>query len=143
MKVTENTLAEISTYLKDLQSLLDKLTLDKQIFTEGNTVDQIAFHVAQSANFYLRTFILNQEYAHDRDDEFSSHFSKENILESIEKALEACKLVAEADLDLDSPLSETRNVKSKGFVMTVVIEVILQATVHTAEHYGQLTSSID
>ena len=124
--------------MSDLKTIVPSLPLNKIIFTEGTAVGQVAFHTAQSVSFYLRRYVLNEEYKGDRDAEYTTKHTSEEILESIDKALEACDIVVKKDINLTDLLRKTKTVYSRKFEITTVFEAIQHITAHTAEHYGQL-----
>lgn len=142
MKVTDNTFAELRSYLRDLRSITNIFPLNKKIYTEGTTANQVAFHTAQSVNYYLRVFILNQRYERSRIKEFTLQHSREEIILSIDKAFEGCQIVISEQVDLATRLKKTKMIHSRGFIITSVSEVIQHVTAHTAEHYGQLVGAL-
>jgi uncharacterized damage-inducible protein DinB len=141
MKVTNNTVAELQAYLQDLKKFLTKTKLDKKVFKEGTTIDQVAFHLAQSANAYLRIYILNQHFERNRSEEFFLHYTLKSINESIDKALKACNEIVENGYNLDVKLSKEKIIYSRNITITTINEVLQYATAHTAEHFGQITTT--
>lgn len=142
MKITNNTLAELTSYLNDLRDIVQEMPLNKKVFKEGTTAGQIAYHVAQSANFYLRNYILDEQYERDRSKKFSLNYSVIDINSSIDKALDACKKIVNNNIDITSPLVKTKIIHSRNIEVLNVFEVIQHTTAHTAEHFGQISISI-
>ena len=122
--------------------MLKREHLTKPIFSDGTTIGQVAFHTAESANYYLTVFILNTPYPRKRDLEFSQTHSLEKIFASIDRALEICTRLPARNIRLDGKLQKTKMVKSIGYEVQYVFEVIQHVSAHTANHVGQINMSV-
>lgn len=136
MFINENAVVELEYYLKSLQVLVQELPLDHVVHAEGTSVGQVAFHAAESVNYYLRVFLLEREYSRKREEEFSKKYDQGEILRSIEKALLACKEVVKEKIPLEKRLAKTKMVHSIGFELTTAFEALQHTTAHTADHFG-------
>lgn len=143
MNVTKNTFAELKSYLTDLQSLVTSVPLGKKLYKEGTTIGQVAFHIPQSANFYLRKYILKEKFERNRSKEFTTNHSIKEITKSIQKALDACEEIIIRKINLDDQLKEIKTVHSRRFDISTVYEAIQHVVAHTAEHYGEIKIAHD
>ncbi|MBI3379146.1 DinB family protein [Candidatus Gottesmanbacteria bacterium] len=142
MFITKNTLAELTFYLKSFRKILRKDHLPKPLFPDGVTIGQVAYHTAESANYWLKVHILKEEYPRDRDSEFIDKHSLENILNTLDQAMKLCQEVAKRKIRLDEKLKTEREVYSMGFKVTNHYEVLQHVTSHTAEHFGHISVKI-
>jgi len=143
MYISINTLAELTHYLMSLKIMLKREHLTKPIFSDGTTIGQVAFHTAESANFYLTLFILDTAYPRQRDLEFSQRHSLEKVVTSIDRTLEICKKLPKKHIPLDQPLKKIKFVKSIGYDVHFVFEVVQHVSAHTANHVGQINMKIN
>lgn len=142
MIITQNTLAELTFYLKSFKKMLQKDHLPKQLFPDGVTIGQVAYHTGESANYWLTVHILKKEYARDRDSEFIDKHSLKNILKTFDGAIVLCQEIAKKKIRLDKKLRTAREVYSVGFNVTNHFEVLQHITSHTAEHLGHISTKI-
>ena len=106
-------------------------------------LNQVAFHASQSVLFYLRTYVLNENYTRDREKEYTTNHSLDELQKSIDKALQTCDEVVDKNIDLFASLQKRKAVYSRNFELTTICEVIQHTTAHTAEHYGEITIAIN
>ncbi len=142
MFITNNTLAELIFYLNNLKTLLKSDNLNKQIFSDGTTVGHIAYHAAESANYWLTVFILNKEFPRDRDKAFTQKHTLKEIIILIDSAISLRSEIVNRRIALDTPLKQKRLIKSMGIEVTNVHEVLQHVTAHTANHLGQINGKI-
>ena len=142
MNITKNTLAELVSYLEDLKKILSNAHLDKKIYKEGTKLNQVAFHASQSVIYYLRTFVLNEDYKRDREIEYNSTHSLEEINSSIDLSLQVCNKIIDKKLELTAPLKKTKTVYSRNIEVTTVYEILQHVTAHTAEHFGEINNAL-
>lgn len=142
MFITKNTLAELTFYLQSFQKILKKDHLPKKLFPDGVTIGQVAYHTAESANYWLQVHILKKEYARNRDSEFIDKHSLENILNTFDGAIAICQEISRRKIKLDEKLKKAREVYSMGFKIKNHYEVLQHVTSHTAEHLGHIKVKI-
>ena len=138
MKITSGELAEIKDSLKRLRELAPTLPLDQRIFGDGTTIGQIAFHSGESADFWLRAFVLKEKRIRVRDDEFRGAHDTAQIDASLAAAMDACDVVAADAPEGDAVISVPTRTHNGGSDWTVALALLHIAT-HTAEHLGQLS----
>jgi hypothetical protein len=129
----------LKKYLNSLRDLVEKLDIEKVVYKEGTKAGQIAYHAAQSANFWIKVKILKGEYPRDREAEFVEEHSLEEILSSIESAIKSCEEFEKRNPSLDQKLHKEDIVTSYGFIIDSVGTALIHVTSHTAEHYGELS----
>lgn len=132
-----NPVQKLKLYLSELKTLISQIDLNSQVYKEGTTVDQIAFHASQAANFWLKVRLLGQEFVRDKDSELTTRHSMEEINSSLDSAIAACDKLSSKDLDLNKKLSES--VEMKGWLVDTIGAGLIFLTSHTAEHVAELT----
>jgi|SRR3989344_6345480 len=137
-----NPTEKIKALLNAIKDLGEKLDLEKVVYNEGTNVGQIAFHVGQSANYWIRVNILNQEFPRNRDAEFNQEHTLEEVLNSINLALKACEELDKKNFSLDKKLEKQVEVSPGDFIIDTVGAALIYSTSHTAEHYGELSRQL-
>ncbi|HVT01437.1 MAG TPA: hypothetical protein VHE53_04365 [Patescibacteria group bacterium] len=127
----------LKSYLTKLKTVVNEIDLDKQVYKEGTKVNQVAYHAAQSANFWMRVKIMGLEFERDKDAEYGSEHSLEDINKSIDLAIEATEIFANKKLNLDDKLSEETPMGE--MIIDSVGGGLIFITAHTAEHTAELT----
>lgn len=143
VKLTMSSFAELYSYLNDLEILIKKVKLDCIIYKEGTNVGQIAYHTAKSVSYYVAVFILEEKYVRNRDNEFNANHSLKEILDSLEEARKYCTKAIDSQISLSAELKQSKEIYSRGFTPTNIMELLQHITAHTAEHYGHIVVSID
>jgi len=137
MRVADGDVAELRDYLAKIVELLPRLDLDARV-GGGAGVGQLAFHAGESADHWIRLRMLGDDRPRDRNTEFAGRFTREDVAASLRRALEACEeLVARApelgDRCPNPPGDEP------GYT---VLNCLVHATAHTAEHVGHLEGTL-
>jgi uncharacterized damage-inducible protein DinB len=138
-RITAGDLAELRTYLDRLLELVPRLHLSERV-GGGATAGQLAFHAAESSDFWLRHVILGDERPRDREAEFVTTRPREEIERAVRQAIAACEETVRRAPRLDRQVTPPRLVGSRfhaGLPWTV-LTALLHATAHAAEHVGQL-----
>lgn len=130
---------KLKAYLNDLKSLVSVVDLDSQVYKEGTTAGQIAFHASQAANFWLRVRIMGLSFDRDKDSELAKSHSLEEINNSIDSAIKACGELEEKDLKIEEKLSEPVPMNNGKFIVDTIGSGLIFITSHTAEHVAELT----
>lgn len=128
---------KINAYLNKLKTLVNDVDLDAQVYKEGTTAGQIAFHASQTANFWLKVRILGGEFSRDKDSELTQPHTKEDIMSSVDSAIAACQELGEKELDLNEKLKEA--VTMSDYEIDNIGSAIVFITAHTGEHVAELT----
>ncbi|HLH70824.1 MAG TPA: DinB family protein [Candidatus Dormibacteraeota bacterium] len=138
-RITAGDLAELRTYLDRLLALLPRLRLSERV-GGGATAGQLAFHAAESSDFWLRHVILGDERPRDREAEFTTTRSREEVEQAVHRAIAACEETARRAPRLDRPVTPPRLAggRSHGDLSWTALMALLHATAHAAEHVGQL-----
>ncbi|MGH7245724.1 MAG: hypothetical protein ACREGI_02195 [Candidatus Levyibacteriota bacterium] len=144
MNLTEDHLKEIKYYLTSFQKYIDDFPLDKVMYKEGSVVAQILYHVFQSANYWLRVVIMEQEYPRERQQEFVKVAPLEEIKASLESALTAVEELATKEIPLDKKLGHAEPpIPKLQLTVDTVALALLHTSAHTAEHFGELHLLVD
>lgn len=138
MRVAESDVEELRDYLVRIRDMLPRLTLDARV-GGGAGVGQLAFHAAESADHWVRLRMLGDIRPRDRDSEFAGAPTSDAIAEALERALDACGELVRRATELDAP-SPAAPADSPGWT---VLNCLVHATAHTAEHVGHLEGSAD
>jgi hypothetical protein len=123
--------------LKRLKKLVSEVDLNGQVYREGTTVGQIAFHASQTANFWLKVRLLGGEFERDKDSEMTVAHGLEEILESVDSAILACQELGEKELDLNEKLTEV--VEMSDYELDSVGSALIFLSAHTGEHVAEIT----
>lgn len=129
---------ELRYYLTSFKELINKLPLQKSVYIEGSTVGQIAFHCAQSINFWIRVVVLKGFFDRDRSKEFKEQTTLDEINKSLDLALEACDILCKKNINLEEKLEKPITIDSANLVIENNLQAIVHAISHVAEHYGEL-----
>jgi hypothetical protein len=116
---------------------MNEVDSDAQVYKEGTTASQIAFHASQTANFWLKVRLLGGEFSRDKDTELTQPHAKEEVLRSIDSAISAAQELGEKDLDLNEKLAEV--VEMSDYELDSVGAALIFLTAHTGEHVAELT----
>lgn len=137
MRVAEADVAELRDYVARIAELLPRLDLDARV-GGGAGVAQLAFHAAESADHWIRFRMLGDARPRDRDAEFTGRFAPEDVAAALDRALEACEqLVSRApELGARSPNPPADSPE------WTVLNCLVHATAHTAEHVGHLEGTV-
>ena len=137
MRTAEADVAELRDYVARIVELLPRLDLYGRVGA-GAGVGQLAFHAAESADHWIRFRMLGDARPRDRDAEFAGRFTPEDIAASLGRALDACaELVKRApELGARSPNPPADSPE------WTVLNCLVHATAHTAEHVGHLEGSV-
>jgi len=137
MRIADADVAELRDYLARMVELLPRLPLDARV-GGGAGVGQLAFHAAESADHWIRLRILGDPRPRDRESEFAGQPTREDVAAALRRALDACdELVSRApELGVPSPNPPPNE---PGWT---VLNCLVHATAHTAEHVGHLESSL-
>jgi uncharacterized damage-inducible protein DinB len=138
-RVTAGDLAELRAYLDRLLELVPRLQLDRPV-GGGATAGQLAFHAAESSDFWLRRVMLGDERPRNREAEFTGTRSREEIERALGRAIAACEETAHRAPRLHDrveppPLPDGRPRTDRPWT---VLTALLHVTAHAAEHVGQL-----
>jgi uncharacterized damage-inducible protein DinB len=125
---------ELREYLTRIRDLLPALPLDARI-GGGATAGQLAFHAAESADWWTRQVMLGDARPRDRESEFAGERSLEDLRAALDRALAACDELARRRPDL------AEFTGARGGSLTV-LRALVHATAHTAEHVGHLESAV-
>ncbi|MBO0702062.1 MAG: DinB family protein [Candidatus Dormibacteraeota bacterium] len=137
MRVAEADVAELRDYVARIVALLPRLDLGARV-GGGAGVGQLAFHAAESADHWIRLRMLGDERPRDRDAEFAGRFTREEIADALGRALDACdELVRRAP-----ELGERCPNPPAGSPEWTVLNCLVHASAHTAEHVGHLESTV-
>jgi len=126
---------ELRDYLTRIRDLVPALPLEARI-GGGATAGQLAFHAAESADWWTRQAMLGDPRPRDRDSEFTGEPSLEDLGAALDRALAACEELARRCPDLTA-MSDARRGDS-----WTVLRSLIHATAHTAEHVGHLESAV-
>src|SRR5215470_12021349 len=137
MRVTAADVAELRDYLARMVDLLPRLPLDARV-GGGAGVGQLAFHAAESADHWIRLRMLGDARPRDRDSEFAGQPSRDDVAAALGRALDACQELVNRAPELGVP---SPNPPPNEPAWTV-LNCLVHATAHTAEHVGHLESSI-
>jgi hypothetical protein len=137
MRVAEADVAELRDYVARMMELLPRLDLDARV-GGGAGVGQLAFHAGESADHWIRFRMLGDARPRDRDAEFAGRFAREDIAAALGRALEACGELANRAPELGA---RSPNPPSDGPEWTV-LNCLVHATAHTAEHVGHLEGTL-
>ena len=137
MRVAEADVAELRGYVARILELLPRLDLGARV-GGGAGVGQLAFHAAESADHWIRFRMLGDDRPRDRDAEFAGGFTREDVAAALGRAQDACeKLVSRApDLGARAPNPPADSPE------WTVLNCLVHATAHTAEHVGHLESTV-
>ncbi len=138
-QLTAGDLAELRAYLHRLLELVPRLRLGERV-GGGATAGQLAFHAAESSDFWLRRVILGDERPRDREAEFTTTRAREEIERAVSRAIAACEEAARRAPRLDRrveppPLPDGQ---PRGHLPWTVVMALVHVTAHAAEHVGQL-----
>jgi ribosomal-protein-alanine N-acetyltransferase len=130
---------ELERYLRRIRDIAPELPMAHTWRQGGPNTAQILFHMAEASDFWVRQLILGHDRPRDRAQEFVGDFSPEHIQESLEKALDACRLFRQTPVELTTPVAVvgTHN-PSETFTHWTVAKALTHVTAHAAEHFGQL-----
>jgi hypothetical protein len=103
---------------------------------------QIAFHTGESADFWLRSYLLGQERPRVRDDEFRYSHDLTQVDASLAAALNACDAVAAAAPQADTPLNLAFPAPDGADGWTAGL-ALLHVASHSAEHVGQIFAAAE
>ena len=129
---------ELKYYLESLKTLIPQLNLNKSLYQEGTTIGQVTFHCTQAANYWSRVIILRQTFLRDRESEFRDQPTLEQIIDSIDLAIEACEELNRVNPDLGEKLDKPVTVMPINFKAETNLDALIHLIAHTAEHYGEL-----
>jgi DinB superfamily len=136
MRVADGDVEELRDYLVKIVDLLPRLDLDARV-GGGATAGQLAFHAAESADQWIRLRMLGDARPRDRDAEFAGGPTREAVAAALRLALEACDELVRRAPELGAP-----SPKAADFAPTwTVLNCLVHATAHTAEHVGHLEGS--
>jgi DinB superfamily len=137
MRVAEGDVEELRDYLVKIRDLLPRLTLDVRV-GGGASVGQLAFHAAESADQWVRLRMLGDVRPRDRASEFTGTPARDAIAVALERSLDACRELVRRAPELGAPSPEPPS-DNPGWT---VLNCLVHATAHTAEHAGHLESSV-
>jgi hypothetical protein len=137
MRTAEADVAELRGYVARIVQLLPRLDLDARV-GGGAGVGQLAFHAAESADQWIRFRILGDARPRDRDAEFAGRFTREDIAASLARALDACEELVGRAPELGAPSPNPPQDSPEW----TVLNCLVHATAHTAEHVGHLEGSV-
>lgn len=120
------------------QELVQTLPLDKAVYVEGSTVNQIAFHAGQSANNFLRVHVLGKTFDRNKPAEYGEQHTLEEINKSLDMALEACEMVEKENPNMNQKLANPIEMNDGGFTLITKNDALTFSLAHSAEHYGEL-----
>lgn len=130
---------ELEDYLRRIRAVAPELPMTHTWREGGPNVTQILFHVAEASDFWVRKTILGHDRPRDRAQEFVGQFSLVQIQESLEKALDACRLFRQTPVELTAPVDvRGSHNPSEIFTTWTVAKALTHVTAHAAEHFGQL-----
>jgi uncharacterized damage-inducible protein DinB len=132
MRVTPDDVEELRDYLARIRGLLPGLALEARV-GGGASAGQLAFHAAESADHWVRRMILGDERPRDRDSEFSARPTRDEVDAALGRALDACDELVRRGPELEAPSLATRHGRP-----WTVLNCLVHATAHTAEHVGHL-----
>lgn len=130
-------LRKLNAYLNKLKSLVNEIDLDAQVYKEGTTAAQIAFHTSQTANFWLRVRILGGEFERDKDSEMTQPHTLDELNTSVDLAIAACQELGSKNIDLNEKLKEVVTVSD--YELDSIGAALIFITAHTGEHVAELT----
>jgi uncharacterized damage-inducible protein DinB len=142
LKISSREVAQLKVFLARLKELAPSLPVEKPIFLDGTTFGQIAFHTGESADFWLRCYVLGQERPRVRDDEFRDPHAHGQIDASLTAAIAACDAVAAASPQADAVIDVSGPAPDGEESWTVAL-ALLHVTSHTAEHVGQVHAAAE
>lgn len=128
---------KLKLLLQDLKTLMTQVDPEAQVYKEGSTASQIAFHAAGTANSWLKVKLLGGEFARDKESEFTKPHTVEEVNSALDSAIAACDELSAKDLDLNDKLSET--VEMTNWNIETVGGALIFLTAHTAGHVAELT----
>src|SRR5262245_53689541 len=137
MRVRSDDLSWLRDNLVKIRDLVPRLALDERV-GGGATAGQLAFHAAESADQWIRHHMLGAERPRDRDSEFTGRPTRDQVLTSLSRALEACDELVRREPDLDVP-GPTIPFGNRDWTR---LQCLLHITAHTAEHAGQLEATV-
>lgn len=137
MRVAEADVAELRDYVARIAELLPRLDLDARV-GGGAGVGQLAFHAAESADHWIRFRMLGDDRPRNRDAEFAGQFTREAVAAALGRAQEACEELVSRAPELGAPASNPPG-DSPGWT---VLNCLVHATAHTAEHVGHLEGTL-
>ena len=135
--VKNSPVEKLNAYLHKLKTLVSEVDLNGQIYKEGTTAGQIAFHASQTANFWLKVRILGGTYERDKNSELTTSHTQEEINNSIDSAIAAAEELGSKDLDLNEKLKEV--VAMSDYELDSVGSALIFLTAHTGEHVSEIT----
>ncbi len=128
---------KLNSYLLKLKGLADEVDLESQVYKEGTTAGQVAYHAAQTANFWIKVRILGGSFERDKDSELTMPHTSEEINNSIDSAIAAAAQLGGKELDLNEKLKEV--VAMSDYELDSIGSAIIFLTAHTGEHVAELT----
>jgi uncharacterized damage-inducible protein DinB len=137
MQLADADVAELREYLGRIAELLPRLPLEARV-GGGAGVGQLAFHAAESADHWIRLRMLGDARPRDRDAEFTGRPGREEVAAALDRALQACADLVGRAPELGAP-SPNPPPNEPGWT---VLNCLVHATAHTAEHVGHLESSL-
>jgi uncharacterized damage-inducible protein DinB len=137
MRVASGDVEELRDYLARIVELLPRLPFEARV-GGGASVGQLAFHTAESADHWIRLRMLGDARPRDRDSEFAGEPTRESVTAALGRALEACEALVDRAPELGAPSPEP---PANGPGWTV-LNCLVHATAHTAEHVGHLESTL-
>ena len=130
--------AELKYYLDSLKTLIPNLDLEKVLYKEGTTIGQVTFHCTQAANYWIRTIVLRKSFSRNRDSEFKDQPTFEQIMNSVDLAIEACEELEKENPDLNRELEKPLDIMPVNIKAKTNLDALIHVLAHTAEHYGEL-----
>jgi hypothetical protein len=137
MRVGESDVEEMRGYLARIVDLLPRLPFDARV-GGGASAGQLAFHAAESADQWIRFRMLGDARPRDRESEFTGTPAREDVAAALGRALEACEELVSRAPELGAP-SPQPPPDEPGWS---VLNCLVHATAHTAEHVGHLESCV-
>lgn len=133
MRMTPDDATELRDYLIRVRDLLPALPLAARV-GGGATAGQLAFHAAESADWWTRQAMMGEARPRDRDSEFAGEPALEDLQAALDRALAACDDLARRCPDLAAVSGAAQG--------WTVLRALVHATAHTAEHVGHLESTV-
>jgi len=128
---------KLKLLLTDIKTLMTQVDLDAQVYKEGTTAGQIAFHASGTANSWLKVKLLGGEFNRDKESELTKPHTIEEINNALDSAIEACDQLGAKELDLNEKLSE--EVTMGEWTIDTVGSALIFLTAHTSGHAAELT----
>lgn len=128
---------KLNSYLLKLKALAGEVDLDGQVYNEGTTAGQVAYHASQTANFWIKVRVLGGSFERDKDSELTMPHTPEEINDSINSAISATEELGGKDLDLNEKLKEV--IAMSDYELDTIGSALIFLTAHTGEHVAELT----